>query len=125
MEALVDFLAKDYVALFIIIGIGIQLGRVSIKGISFDSSAVIFVAMLYGYFFYANDIALTLPDIIQQIGLLLFIFTIGMQAGPVFFDSFRSKGSSLIILALLLVVYIMVQHITIASTLLIKAQGVN
>lgn len=101
MDGLIEFLTRDYVALFIIIGIGIQLGRVSIKGISFDSSAVIFVAMLYGYFFYANDISLTLPDIIQQIGLLLFIFTIGMQAGPVFFEAYKTKGLPLIGLAVL------------------------
>jgi len=101
MEDLVDFLAKDYVALFIIIGIGIQLGRLSIKGISFDSSAVVFVAMLYGYFCYANDIPLAVPDIIQQIGLLLFIFTIGMQAGPVFFEALKTKALGLIGLGVL------------------------
>src|SRR5690606_32783211 len=96
MGALINFLEKDYVALFIIMGIGIQLGKLSIKGISFDSSAVVFVAMLYGYFCYAYDIPLTIPDIIQQIGLLLFIFTIGMQAGPLFFDAFKAKGFGLI-----------------------------
>ena len=36
-------------------------------------------------------------------GLVLFIFTIGIQAGPGFFDSFRSKGKTLIILTLLIV----------------------
>ena len=96
MEVLIDFLGKDYVALFIIIGVGIPLGKLSIKGISFDSSAVVFVAMLYGYFCYAYDIPLTIPDIIQQVGLLLFIFTIGMQAGPLFFEAFKAKGFGLI-----------------------------
>src|SRR5690606_19485258 len=75
MEALLDFLGTDYVALFIIIGAGIQVGRLSIKGISFDSSAVVFVAMLYGYGCYVYEIPLAIPDIIQQVGLLLFIFT--------------------------------------------------
>ena len=104
METLVDFLAKDYVALFIIMGIGIQMGKLSIKGISFDSSAVVFVAMLYGYFCYSYGIPLVIPDIIQQVGLLLFIFTIGMQAGPLFFEALKSKGLGLIGLGILPVV---------------------
>jgi putative transport protein len=104
MEALIDFLGKDYVALFIIMGIGIQLGKLSIKGISFDSSAVVFVAMLYGYGCYVYDVPLAIPDIIQQVGLLLFIFTIGMQAGPLFFEAFKSKGLGLIGLGILPVV---------------------
>lgn len=104
MEALIDFLGKDYVALFIIMGIGIQLGKLSIKGISFDSSAVVFVAMLYGYFGYLYNIPLAIPDVIQQVGLLLFIFTIGMQAGPMFFEAFKAKGFGLIGLGILPVV---------------------
>lgn len=105
MEALLDFLGTDYVALFIIIGAGIQVGRLSIKGISFDSSAVVFVAMLYGYGCYVYEIPLAIPDIIQQVGLLLFIFTIGMQAGPLFFDAFKSKGLGLIGLGVLPVLF--------------------
>src|SRR5690606_4820202 len=104
MEAIIDFLGKDYVALFIIMGIGIQLGKLSIKGISFDSSAVVFVAMLYGYGCYVYGVPVAIPDIIQQVGLLLFIFTIGMQAGPLFFEAFRSKGPGLIGLGVLPVV---------------------
>jgi putative transport protein len=104
MEALIDFLGKDYVALFIIMGIGIQLGKLSIKGISFDSSAVVFVAMLYGYGCYIYNIPVVIPDIIQQVGLLLFIFTIGMQAGPLFFEAFKAKGFGLIGLGLVPVV---------------------
>ena len=55
--------------------------------------------MLYGYLLRSRGIEFTFPDIIQQIGLLLFIFTIGMQAGPSFFEVFKSQGVRLIILA--------------------------
>lgn len=104
MEFLIEFLSKDYIALFIIIGFGIALGQVKVKGISLDSSAVIFVAILYGYILNLNGTQFELPAIIQQIGLLLFIFTIGMQAGPSFFEVFKTQGSKLISLAVIAVV---------------------
>lgn len=104
MSSLLDFLSIDYVALFIIIGIGIILGKVSFKGLSLDSSAVIFVAMFYGYIMFSQGVEFSLPPIIQQTGLLLFIFTIGMQAGPTFFEVYKSQGTKLISLAFLTVV---------------------
>lgn len=104
MDFLIEFLSKDYIALFIIIGFGIALGQVKVKGISLDSSAVIFVAILYGYILNLNGTQFELPAIIQQIGLLLFIFTIGMQAGPSFFEVFKTQGSKLISLAVIAVV---------------------
>lgn len=103
MDLLLDFLSTGYVALFIIIGSGILLGRVSIRGISLDSSAVIFVAMGYGHFLSTQGIELSLPEIIQQTGLLLFVFTIGMQAGPSFYEVLKSQGTKFIFLALLVV----------------------
>ncbi|WP_052444678.1 aspartate:alanine exchanger family transporter [Flammeovirga sp. OC4] len=105
MEMFLTLLQSDYVALFAIIAFGILLGKISVKGVSFGLSAVIFVAMFYGYLMNAlgfEDFAI--PGIIQKIGLLLFIFTIGMQAGPSFFEAFKSQGSKLIILATLSVV---------------------
>ena len=104
MEFLLDFLGTDYIALFIIIGIGIFMGGIKIKGVSFDSSAVIFVAIFYGYWLNSQGVEFQLPEIIRKIGLLLFIFTIGMQAGPSFFEVFKSQGAKLIILAILSVV---------------------
>ena len=56
MEFLLDFLGTDYIALFIIIGIGIFLGGIKIKGVSFDSSAVIFVAIFFQFSFKFRDI---------------------------------------------------------------------
>lgn len=104
MESLLNLLSSDYMALFIIIGVGILLGNIEVKGISFGSSAVIFVAMFYGYFLNQQNIDFSISPIIQKMGLVLFIFTIGMQAGPSFFESFKSQGSKLIILAILSVV---------------------
>ncbi|MEH0156828.1 TrkA C-terminal domain-containing protein [Limibacter armeniacum] len=105
MESLLSFLSIDYVALFLIIGVGILLGNLEFKGISFGSSAVIFVAMFYGYYLNAHGVdSFEMPTIINKIGLVLFIFTIGMQAGPSFFETFKSQGAKLIVLAVLAVV---------------------
>lgn len=90
-------LQSSYFALFLIIALGFILGRIQIKGLSLDVSAVIFIALLFGHF------GVIIPKELGNFGLVLFIFTIGIQAGPGFFDSFRSKGKTLIILTLLIV----------------------
>ncbi len=88
-----DLLTTDYLALFVIICIGFIIGNIKIKGVSLDISAIIFVALLFGHF------GVVLPNILEKIGLILFIYTIGIQAGAGFFDSFRKHGRSLAIVA--------------------------
>lgn len=97
MDMFATLLQSSYFALFLIIALGFILGRIQIKGLSLDVSAVIFIALLFGHF------GVVIPKDLGNIGLVLFIFTIGIQAGPGFFDSFRSKGKVLIILTLLIV----------------------
>ena len=93
----VTLLQSSYFALFLIIALGFILGRIQIKGLSLDVSAVIFIALLFGHY------GVVIPKDLGNFGLVLFIFTIGIQAGPGFFDSFRSKGKTLILLTLLIV----------------------
>ena len=83
-----DLLNSSYFALFLIVALGFMLGRIKIKGLSLDVSAVIFIALLFGHF------GVIIPKELGNFGLVLFIFTIGIQAGPGFFDSFRSKGKN-------------------------------
>lgn len=90
-------LEHTYFVLFLIITLGFVLGNIRIKGISLDASAVIFVALLFGNY------GIQIPTEFQYIGLVLFIFTIGIQAGPGFFRSFRKQGSKLLALSLILV----------------------
>lgn len=86
-------LNSEYFILFLIVTIGIVLGKVRFFGITLDSSAVIFVALLFGHY------GFTVPEIFQQIGLIFFIYSIGIQAGPGFFESFQKKGFQLIVIA--------------------------
>lgn len=88
-----ELLHSSYFAFFTIVAFGFLLGRIKIKGISLDISAVIFVALVFGHF------GVIIPKDFQKIGLVLFIFTIGIQAGPGFFQSFKTQGKKLIIMA--------------------------
>ena len=92
-----DLLNSSYFSLFLIVALGFMLGRIKIKGLSLDVSAVIFIALLFGHF------GVVIPKELGNFGLVLFIFTIGIQAGPGFFDSFRSKGKTLILITMLII----------------------
>lgn len=88
-----ELLKNEYVAFFVIIALGILIGKIKIKGISLDVSAIIFVALLFGHY------GVVMPDIFQKIGLIFFIYSVGIQAGPGFFESFRKDGLRLIAIA--------------------------
>ncbi|MCM1312736.1 MAG: transporter [Bacteroides sp.] len=94
---LTNLLQSSYFALFLIVALGFMLGRIKFKGVSLDVSAVIFIALLFGHY------GVFIPKELGNFGLVLFIFTIGIQAGPGFFDSFKSKGKSLILITILII----------------------
>ena len=85
-----------------IIAVGMSLGKVQIKGISLGATFVLFVGLFMGSFHVAIDEAIL--DFMKNFGLILFIFTIGLQVGPGFFSSFKRGGLKLNGLALLIVV---------------------
>ena len=93
-----ELFSNSYFALFLIILIGFLIGRIKIKGISLDVSGVIFVALIFGHY------GIIVPQDFQYLGLVLFIFTIGIQAGPSFFESFKEHGRELATLVTLLVI---------------------
>ncbi|NQU51959.1 MAG: transporter [Bacteroidetes bacterium] len=92
-----ELFTNSYFALFSIVALGFALGRIKILGLSLDVSAVIFVALIFGHY------GVIIPKDFQYLGLVLFIFTIGIQAGPGFFESFKKDGRQLAIFATLLI----------------------
>ncbi len=92
-----ELFSNEYLAFFLIVALGLLLGNIKIKGISLDVSAIIFVALVFGHF------GFKIPDLIQKIGLILFIYSVGIQAGPGFFSAFKQQGNKLMILALVVV----------------------
>lgn len=93
-----ELLSNSYFALFLIVALGFILGRIKVFGLSLDVSAVIFVALVFGHY------GVVVPKDFQYLGLVLFIFTIGIQAGPGFFESFKKEGRQLAFFASLLIV---------------------
>lgn len=74
---------------FVIAG-GIMLGKIKIGGISLGVTFVLFVGIAVGHFgFTVNDEVL---HFVREFGLILFIFSIGLQVGPAFFASFKKGG---------------------------------
>jgi putative transport protein len=102
-------LENSYLALFVIVALGFILGRIKIFGLSFDVSAVIFVALVFGHF------GVIIPKDFQNLGLVLFIFTIGIQAGPGFFESFKKEGRQLATFATLLILVAGITTLSIVS----------
>jgi putative transport protein len=92
-----ELITNPVFALFVIISIGFILGNINIKGFSFDVSAVLFVALAFGHF------GIIVPQVIERIGMVLFIFTVGIQAGPGFMSSFKKQGRKLAVMATLIV----------------------
>lgn len=92
-----ELFQNSYFSLFVIVALGYMLGSIKIKGVSLDVSAVIFIALLFGHF------GILIPSDLQNFGMILFIFTIGIQAGPGFLDSFKSKGRQLAVLTTILI----------------------
>lgn len=80
-----------------VIAFGVLLGRIKIKGISLGVTFVLFVGILVGHFGVTIDKEAL--EFIKDFGLILFIYTIGLQVGPSFFSSFKQGGIKLNLLA--------------------------
>ena len=89
MNVVIDLLAEQpLLLLFIVAAIGYVLGHISIKGTSLGVAAVLFVGLAFG----AMDERLSLPPVIVSLGLVLFVYTVGLSSGPGFFASFSQNG---------------------------------
>lgn len=86
---MINILANNpLLLLFTVSAIGYLIGRINIGGISLGVAAVLFVGLAFG----ALDQRLRLPDIIYLLGLVIFVYTIGLSSGPGFIASFRRRG---------------------------------
>ncbi|MCU0473841.1 MAG: putative transporter [Bacteroidales bacterium] len=106
MDWISDLLFKETVAhtIFIyciVIALGVFLGKIKIFGVSLGIAFVLFTGIALGHFgFSANH---EVVDFIRDFGLILFVFSIGLQVGPGFFSSFKKGGFTLNLLAMIIV----------------------
>lgn len=94
-----ESLASTIVLYSFVIALGVYLGKLKFFGISLGVTFVLFVGILMGHFGYIvnHDVL----HFIREFGLILFIFSIGLQVGPGFFSSFKKGGIKLNGLAVL------------------------
>ena len=92
-------IAHTILLLAFVIGIGLYLGRFKLKGISLGSTWILFVGILMGHIGFQAD-----PEVlhfVKEFGLILFVFSIGLQVGPGFFHSFLRGGVKMNLLAVM------------------------
>lgn len=81
----------------IVIAIGVYLGKIKIGGISLGVTFVLFAGILAGHVGFTGPKEIL--TFVQDFGLILFVFMIGLQVGPGFFESFKKGGVTLNILS--------------------------
>lgn len=86
--------------------VGLWIGNVKIRGVGFGIGGVLFGGIIVGHFVDQAGVALSSPMLhfIQEFGLILFVYTIGIQVGPGFFASLRVSGLRLNLFAILIVI---------------------
>ncbi|MEB7559279.1 putative transporter [Kluyvera cryocrescens] len=86
--------------------VGLWIGNIKIRGIGFGIGGVLFGGIIVGHFVDQAGITLSSPMLhfIQEFGLILFVYTIGIQVGPGFFASLRVSGLRLNLFAILIVI---------------------
>ncbi|WP_373641204.1 putative transporter [Klebsiella quasipneumoniae subsp. similipneumoniae] len=86
--------------------VGLWIGNVKIRGVGFGIGGVLFGGIIVGHFVDQAGVALSSPMLhfIQEFGLILFVYTIGIQVGPGFFASLRVSGLQLNLFAILIVI---------------------
>ena len=102
----VSFLVFSVLA---IAAVGYLLGRVTIKGVNLGTAGVFLVALLYGCFFYGalgdQTVGYTTNalKIVENLGLMLFVTSVGFIAGPKFFGNLKKNFKTYILLGLVII----------------------
>lgn len=96
-----DSVAHIVLLYAVVIAIGVFLGKIKIGGISIGVTFVLFAGIAAGHIGFTAPV--NILSFLQEFGLILFVFMIGLQVGPGFFESFRKGGITLNILSTVMV----------------------
>ncbi len=103
------FSEATYVLLniFLILTLGYMIGRIEIKGVGLGSAAVFLVALVFGHLHTAYPDTMfgaELPKLLQNLGLVFFVVSVGFIAGPSFFHNLKVNAKSYVLLGLTIIV---------------------
>ena len=93
--------AHSVLILSLVITIGIALGKIKVAGVSLGITWILFVGIVFGHFNMNLDEHLL--HFLKEFGLILFVYSIGLQVGPGFFSAFKKGGLTLNMVAMTVV----------------------
>src|SRR5690606_20342976 len=85
-------LSSEPLLLFLVIGIGYIVGQIKIKGIGLGISGVLFIGLLFGAWRPDDGAPFAISHSIIEVGLILFVYAVGLTSGPGFFTAMRRNG---------------------------------
>jgi putative transport protein len=109
-------IAWAVLALMLVAVAGLALAQIKIKGVGIGVTGVLFAGIIAGHF--GLHIDETVLEFVRDFGLILFVFTIGLQLSPGFFSSFRKEGLKLNLLAAAIV--LLGAGVTVGAACLLK-----
>ena len=104
---LTTLLSQPLIAVFFVIAVGMLIGQIKIKEISLGTSGVLFAALGFGAFrptVEGADLVAESFHVLGKMGLVLFVYCVGLAAGPTFFRAFKSGAKNLVKLGVVIVI---------------------
>ncbi len=92
-----ELVRQPIFVLFGVIVTGLLIGQIKVAGVSLGTSGVLFMALLAGHF------QLPMLQGVGKLGLVLFVYCVGLSAGPTFFSTFKRQGKKFVLLSLIIV----------------------
>lgn len=97
MEAIYNLINTPLIALFLILTLGYLIGGIKIKGIEIGTAGVLIIALIFGHFQFE------VPSLVNDLGIALFVTSVGFIAGPKFFRNFVKNAKSYVVLGILII----------------------
>ena len=86
------FASSEPLLLFCVIGLGYLVGKFKYKGFSLGIAAVLFIGIIFGGWQPKGTAPFKIANELSEIGLILFVYVVGITSGAGFFESFRRRG---------------------------------
>lgn len=105
--------AHSVMILSLVIALGLCLGKLRVKSVSLGLAWILFIGLIFGHF--SLNLNEHLLHFLKEFGLILFVYSIGLEVGPGFFASFKNGGKSLNLLSMIVVALSIITTLVIFS----------